>query len=138
MFEPRFIAALLNAPPLSFAARILLTCGFWWSGVSKMFDHPSALAEAAHFGLRPAWLFVIVIIVVQLGGSAAVIFSRWTWLGAGALGVFTVAATLVGHAFWTIDDPLARFHDMNAFLGNVGLLGGLMVSAILADHEGRG
>ena len=131
----RPIAALLDAPGMALTGRVLLTSPFWISGLLKLFDFRSAIDEAAHFGLEPAVLVAGMVIFLQIGGSLAVILGRWTWLGAGALGVFTALANFVGHAFWIIPDPMARFHDMNAFIANLGLIGGLVLAAILA--EGR-
>lgn len=134
---PRPVAAVLDTPGVALIARVLLTAPFWISGLTKVLDLPSAIGEAAHFGLHPAALIAVVVIVLQVGGSLAVITSRWTWLGAGALGVFTLAANVVGHAFWTVPDPMARFHDMNAFLANLGLIGGLALASILAHQAQR-
>jgi uncharacterized membrane protein YphA (DoxX/SURF4 family) len=55
----------------------------------------------ATLGMVPAWLFNVLAILVQLGGSLLVILNLRTWLGAGALGVFTVLATVLAHQFWT-------------------------------------
>jgi uncharacterized membrane protein YphA (DoxX/SURF4 family) len=135
MTTPRPIAALLKAPALSRLARVLLTLPYWWSGLSKIADLHGAQAEAAHFGLKPAWLVVAATILVQLGGSAAVILGRAGWLGAGALGVFTAFATLIAHPFWTVADPMERFHALNTFLEHIGLIGGFMLAAILIERD---
>ncbi|MBJ7415489.1 MAG: DoxX family protein [Niveispirillum sp.] len=134
---PAPIAALLESPKLNIAGRILLTLPFWSSGVAKLLDIDGALVEAAHFGLEPAWVTVIATLIVQLGGSAALITGRFAWLGAGALGVFTALATLIAHPFWTVADPMARFHERNTFLEHVGLVGGLILAAILTHRKGR-
>lgn len=134
---PAPIAALLESPTLNIAGRILLTLPFWSSGVAKLLDIDGALVEAAHFGLEPAWVTVIATLIVQLGGSAALITGRFAWLGAGALGVFTALATLIAHPFWTVADPMARFHERNTFLEHVGLVGGLVLAAILTHRKGR-
>ncbi len=134
---PRPIALLLDAPGVALIARLLLTAPFWISGLLKILDFSAALAEAAHFGLQPALPVAVIVILVQIGGSVSVVMLRWAWLGAGALGVFTAAANGVGHAFWTLTDPMARFHDMNAFLANLGLIGGLFLAAALAEAERR-
>jgi len=132
---PRPIAPILDAPGVAVIGRVLLTSPFWVSGALKLFDFPSAVGEATHFGLQPAVLVAVLVILLQIGGSLAVILGRWTWLGAGALGVFTAVANVVGHAFWNIPDPMARFHDLNAFTANVGLLGGLVLAAVLAERR---
>ena len=132
---PGPIAATLEAPGVAVIARVLLTSPFWITGLLKMADFNTAVGEAAHFDLRPAPLVAVAVIVLQFGGSLAVILGRWTWLGAGALGVFTGLASLVAHAFWMVDDPAARFHETNAFIANVGLIGGLLLAAVLSERR---
>lgn len=131
--SPRLIATVLRAPGVALTGRVLLTSPFWISGLLKLVDFPSAIAEASHFGLQPAVPVAVAVILLQVGGALAVILSRWTWLGAGALGGFTALANVVGHAFWTLPDPMARFHDMNAFIANLGLIGGLVLASVLAE-----
>lgn len=130
---PPVVASLLQASWFGIAARALLTLPYWWSGLAKLADIPGAMAEAQHFGLEPAAAVVAATILVQLGGSALLITGRWAWLAAGALAVFTAAATLIAHRFWTLDDPVARFHDMNRFLEHVGLIGGLALAAVTVE-----
>jgi uncharacterized membrane protein YphA (DoxX/SURF4 family) len=135
MNTPAPIAALLKAPALSILARVLLTSPYWWSGLSKIANLSDALGEAEHFGLKPAWLIVAVTVLVQLGGSILLIVGRAGWLAAGALGVFTALATLIAHPFWTVADPMERFHALNTFLEHVGLIGGFMLAAILIERD---
>lgn len=135
--SPAPIAAILDAPGVAWIARLLLTSPFWVSGLLKLFDPQSAIAEVARFGLHPVVPVAAAVIALQIGGSLAVVLGRWAWLGAGGLGVFTALASLLGHAFWALPDPTARFHDMNAFLANLGLIGGLVLAAVLAEGRRR-
>ncbi|WP_165187118.1 DoxX family protein [Caulobacter soli] len=135
MSTPTPIAALLKAPAVSILARVLLTLPYWWSGLSKLANLSGALGEAAHFGLKPAWLVVAATVLVQLGGSILLIVGRVGWLAAGALGVFTALATLIAHPFWTVADPMERFHALNTFLEHIGLIGGFMLAAILVERD---
>ena len=135
--SPRPVAAVLDAPGIALIARILLTSPFWISGVLKLIDFPSAVSETTQFGLHPPALVAAVVILIQIGGSLCVVLGLWTWLGAGALVVFTALANLIGHAFWTVNDPISRFDDLNAFTANLGLIGGLVLAAILADSRRR-
>jgi uncharacterized membrane protein YphA (DoxX/SURF4 family) len=132
---PAFIGALLRAPAFQVLARVALTAAYWWGGIAKLLDYPGAIAEAEHFGLQPAPLVVIATIVVELGASLLLIAGRLAWLAAGALGVFTAVATLIAHAFWTVDDPVERFHALNTFLEHIGLIGGLALAAALAETQ---
>lgn len=128
---PTLIATLLDARWLVRVGAILLTAPFWMSGIAKLFDLQGALEEARHFGLQPAWLVVAATLLVQIGGSLLVITGSMAWLGAGALGVFTTVATLVAHPYWRLAEAAARLPERNIFMTHVGLIGGLIVIAIL-------
>ena len=142
---PSPIAYLLAQRWFAVLARIVLTFAFWGSGLSKLIDFESGVAEMASFGLEPAVAFNIAVIIVQLGGSLMVIVNRWTWLGAGALAVFTALTIPLVHHFWTMEGPEAMVHFF--FVAeHVSLIGGLMLVAILsrqaanagvADDRGR-
>lgn len=135
MTTPAPIAALLRAPAFAVLARAVLTLPYWWSGIAKLTNLKGARAEASDLGLKPAALVVTATIGVQLGGSLALILGRVGWFAAGALGVFTALATLIAHPYWTIADPIERFHAQNTFLEHIGLIGGLMLAATVVDKE---
>lgn len=135
---PAPFATLLDQRWFAVAATTLLTLPWWASGIAKLLDLNGALAEARHFGLEPAWLVVLATIVIQIAGSVLLILGRWAWLGAGALGVFTAIATVIAHPFWTVTDTVARFHERNTFLEHAGLIGGLMLAAIVAGKRESG
>jgi uncharacterized membrane protein YphA (DoxX/SURF4 family) len=131
---PRWIAAILSWPWLLPISRAALVSAFLIGGIQKLVDFPAAVAEQAHFGLKPAWLWAAAAIVVELGGSALVIFGRWVWLGAGGLGVLTAVAMLTANDFWakTGDD---RFMAINAFFEHLGLIAGLVLISLLSLRE---
>ena len=135
MSAPAPIARLLGDSRFAILAAMTLTLPYWTSGIAKLLDLSGALGEARHFGLEPAMLTVAATILVQIGGSLLIILGRQAWLGAGALGVFTAIATLIAHPFWQVADPMTRFHERNTFLEHIGLIGGLMLAAILRDRK---
>lgn len=114
-------------------ARLGLCLAYLYSGIAKLLDFPAAMAEQAHFGLQPAALFAAATILVQLGGSLLVLFGRGRFAAAGALqlAAFTLAATIIGHAFWTLGG-VERFHNLNSFLEHAGLIGGFVLVALQA------
>lgn len=67
-------------------------------GLTKLFNFSAAIAEQEHFGLRPGWLWTILI---ELGGSVLVLSGYAVWLGAGALGCLTAVAMFKADNFWT-------------------------------------
>lgn len=130
------INSFLRAPAVAVTARILLTLPFWGSGLAKLIDFQGGVSEMAHFGLEPATAFNVATIIVQLGGSLLIILNRQTWLGAGALGVFTGLTILLVHDFWTMtEEPFATiaFHTATE---HIGMIGGLIVVSILAAQTG--
>ena len=133
---PAPIERLLASPSLALLARAGLTCAFWWGGLAKLLDFAGARAEAAHFfGDGLALPIAVATIAVELGASALLIAGRVQWLAAGALAVFTAAATLVAHDFWNVLDARAHFREFNTFLEHIGLIGGLTLAAIFARRD---
>jgi uncharacterized membrane protein YphA (DoxX/SURF4 family) len=130
---PRAIALILAGPWLLPLARIALVSAFLIGGIQKLIDFPGAIAEQAHFGLQPAWLWAAAAVVVELGGSALIIFERWVWLSAGALGVLTAIAMFVANDFWARTGG-DRFIAMNAFFEHLGLIAGLVLVSVMSLH----
>jgi transmembrane protein len=132
---PGWIAAILDSRSTWLLARIALTLPYWWSGIDKALHPQAALAEVGGLlGTSTPLPFYVALLVVQLGGSLLVIFNRWAWLGAGALGVFTLIVTLIAHAFWKLDGP-ARFAEMNTFMEHMALIAGFLLAAMIAQRS---
>ena len=127
---------VLRAPAVAFVARVLLTFPVWGSGLSKLIDFPGGVAEMAQFGLEPAVVFNIATIIVQLGGSLLVIVTRATWLGAGALVVFTALTIPLVHHFWSMTEEPFRTIAFHTATEHVGMIGALIVVSILAAWTG--
>lgn len=134
---PAFVATILEAPPTLFLAKLALISAYLLGGVVKAQDFPGAVAESARFDVQPAALFAALTIVVELVGSALVMTRLWVWLGAGMLGVFTALAAIIADAFWTMPDGHDRFMATNAFFEHLGLIGGFVLVALLAQREPR-
>jgi uncharacterized membrane protein YphA (DoxX/SURF4 family) len=128
---PWWIAAILSWPWLLLISRVGLVSAFLIGGIQELVEFPEAVAELAHLGLQPDWLWAAVTIVVKIGGSALVIFGRWVWLGAGALGVLTAVAMLTANDFWAKTGH-DRFVAVNAFFEHLGLIFGLVLISILS------
>jgi uncharacterized membrane protein YphA (DoxX/SURF4 family) len=132
--NPRWVRAILSWPSLLPISRIALVSAFLIGGIQKLIDFNGAVAEQAHFGLQPAWLWAAAAIVVELGGSVLVIFGRWVWLGAGGLGVLTAIAMLTANDFWAKIGH-DRFIAVNDFFEHLGLIAGLVLVSVLSLHE---
>ncbi|MGK9171085.1 DoxX family protein [Inquilinus limosus] len=127
-------AILLRTAWVGLAARIAVATPFLVSGVLKLLDFGGAVGEVRSLtGLEPAVLPAVLVIFTQLAGSVALIAGgRWSWIGAGALGGFTVAATLLAHAFW-MKSGADRMRDLNTFFEHVSIVGGLVLVAVLTS-----
>jgi uncharacterized membrane protein YphA (DoxX/SURF4 family) len=128
---PRWIGALLSWPGLLPVARVALTSAYLIGGVQKLLDFPGAVAEQAHFGLEPAWLWATAAITVELAGSLLLVVGRWVWLGAGGLGVLTAVAMLTANNFWAMTGH-DRFMALNAFFEHLGLIAGFVLVAVMS------
>ena len=122
------IGTLTSSRPFGFAARTVLTSMFWLSAIAKTVDFQAATAEMAHFGLQPAAPIAIAVIITQFLGSALIIANRWTWLGAGALAVFTALTIPIAHAFWSMEEPF-RTIEFHVTMEHITVIGALMVVA---------
>ncbi|KAA1016206.1 DoxX family protein [Paraburkholderia panacisoli] len=129
--NPPWIAALLAPRWLPLVARVALVSAYLIGGVAKLANFHAAVHEQAHFGLHPGWLWAALAIVVELGGSACVTFSRFVWLGAGALGALTAVAMFVANDFWNLTGD-AHFFALNAFFEHLGLIAALVMATRLA------
>lgn len=128
-----FITSITATTWFGFLARIVLTSMFWGSGIGKLVDFPAALGEMTHFGLNPPAVFAVATIIVQLVGSLLVILNRWTWLGAGALAVFTLLTIPIAHNFWVMEEPFKTI-EFYVVTEHISIIGALMVVAWKAEN----
>ncbi|MXN47079.1 DoxX family membrane protein [Shinella kummerowiae] len=125
---PALIDSITGSRVFGFVARTVLTSMFWLSGIAKIADFNTGVAEMAHFGLEPAMLFNIATAATQLVGSALIIANRWTWLGAGMLAVFTALTIPIAHNFWAMQEPI-RTIEFYVVMEHITVIGALMVVA---------
>lgn len=135
--DPRFVDAVLDWPPTWFLARLLLVGAYLLGGIVKLTDWPGAVAEQAHFGMHPPVFWAALTIAIELIGSILILSGRLVWLGAGMLGVFTLLAAFTANAFWAMPAGPARFAATNAFFEHIGLIGGFVLVALVAEEAKR-
>jgi uncharacterized membrane protein YphA (DoxX/SURF4 family) len=63
-----------------------------------------------------------------------ILSGRLVWLGAGMLGVFTLLAAVTANAFWAMPVGQERFMATNAFFEHLGLIGGFVLAAMVAEN----
>ena len=109
--------------------RILLAAVYLFSGLEKSTHFQRTLEEfnRENIPLRPA--SAVLTSVLHLVAPVCLILGWFVTEMAITLAVFTLAATVMVHHFWTMqgDERLAR---TRVALANLGLIGGLLLLAI--------
>ena len=119
----------MREPILAFAGKWLIVAFFILTGVAnltkaRIADH---IERMAGFGVPfPGTAFWIGI-AMQFGGCVLIIAEWHAGVGAVLLMIFTIAATAIFHRFWQKPDPLQRNVSRITLLGNMAILGGLML-----------
>jgi transmembrane protein len=118
------------------AGRVVITFMYWFAALGFVLDFPGAVTMVRGYGLEPAGLMAGLTIVVLLAGSALVIDGRLAWLGAGMLGLFTVATIPLIHHFWTMTGAAATQARLESE-EHVTVIGGLILTSILCYRRTR-
>ncbi len=132
--EPLPILHLMPRPGTALVGRLLLASIFLVSGIAKVTDSSGTIAHMTKAGIPAAEALVWFAAFAELAGAVSLITGFLTRLGAIALMVFLVAATLLFHDFWNYSGA-ERLPQMVNFLKNVGLGGGLAL--VVAYGPGR-
>lgn len=106
-------------------------------GLVKLTDFPGAIDEMKHFGMSPAPLFAVLVILLELGASAMILSGRLRWLGALGLAGFTLLATAIALRFWELPAGQVRFMAANSFFEHLGLVGAFLLVVVFDLREKR-
>lgn len=114
--------------PLNLVGRLLLALLFLPAGISKIAGFAGTVGYIGSKGLPLPELGAVIAIVMEVGGSLALIAGFKTRLVALAMAIFTLAATLVFHNFWAVDAAHAMAQQTN-FFKNLAIIGGFLILA---------
>lgn len=114
--------------------RLCLAAIFLWSGVGKLGGFSDFAGNLASQGLPVPMLAALIGVVLEAGGAALVILGLFTRLAAAGLILFTIAATLIAHDFWTLEGPERSMQQIQ-FMKNLGLIGGFLL--LIGSGPGR-
>lgn len=120
---------------MRFVAYLGLCAAYLQGGLVKLTDFQGAIGEMAHFGLSPAALFAVLVILLELGASVMILTGWLRWLGAVGLAGFTLLATGIALRFWEMAAGHERFMAANSFFEHLGLVGGFLLVAWLDLRE---
>ena len=110
-------------------ARILLSNVFLFSGVKKIFAFSATQAYMTKYGMKMAGLFLLLAILFEIGGGLMLLLGYLPRLGAFALLLFLLPATVVFHRDFADPAQIVQFSK------NAAIMGGLW--AILAAGGGE-
>jgi uncharacterized membrane protein YphA (DoxX/SURF4 family) len=139
-FDHKLAAAarpVFGSSAVRFIACLGLCAAYLQGGLVKLTDFPGAIGEMAHFGLSPAPLFAVLVILLELGASGMILAGWQRWLGALGLAGFTPLATVIALRFWEMPTGHERFMAANSFFEHLGLVGGFLLVAWLDLREER-
>lgn len=107
-------------------ARVLLALLFLVAGIRKLMAVAATAGYFAKLGFPAPEAMVWLSIVVEIGGAALLIAGWQTRRAAWLLIAFTAIATAMGHRFWEFSDAAQYTAQLNNFLKNVAVIGGLL------------
>jgi len=116
-------------PILPLAGRILIGLIFLVAGVRKVMGFAGTVAYLSKLGFPAPEVMAVIALIIEIGGSLLLIVGWRTRWAAWLLVLFVVVAAFAAHRFWEITDAGQYFNQMNHFLKNVAIVGGLLYVA---------
>ena len=114
--------------PLALVGRILLALMFVLAGFSKIAGFDGTVGYIASKGLPAASLLAVLTIIAEVGGGLAIVFGYYTRWAALALAGFTLLASFIFHAFWSLPADQQMVQQL-LFMKNISVAGGMLVLA---------
>lgn len=106
---------------IALAARICLCLIFFKAGISHITAFSGLVETISSQGLPLASLLAVGTVFFQLLGSVSLLLGYQTKIGSILLIIFLIPASVLFH------NPLADPSQINDFLKNIGLIGGLLM-----------
>lgn len=115
---------------VSLVGRILLALMFIPAGFGKLANIAGTATGFASKGLPFPLVVAVLVGVLELFGALALVIGyqvRWVGL---ALGLFTLGASVIGHAFWAVPEAQQMMHQ-SMFMKNISVMGGMLLISAL-------
>ena len=120
-WRPELLTTIAAPVIWAYLFRIVICIGFVGAAIGKMMQFNASVAEfSGQYKLKHPRTLLVVYIAVALLGSILFISGWMLWLGAGALGLFTLVATIIAFPFWKQRGP-AKKAQLFAFLPHLSL-----------------
>jgi len=124
--------------------RFLLAFIFLFSGARKIMGYQATLGYMQSKGVFPAMdiagyplveVLLMATIAVEILGGLMLITGIGSRFAALALAAFTIVAGVLFHDFWTIADATRYVSELNHFLKNLAIAGGLLIVATQPSRD---
>ena len=117
-----------------FVGRLLIAALFVVSGIWKITHFAITTAYFTRVGLPAAEATSVIAIIIELGGGIMLAVGWRARTVAWVLALFVLVATGIGHRFWEVD-PAQFFNQLNHFLKNLAIVGGLLIIGSLGKSR---
>ena len=111
-------------------AHVMIASLFLYRGISAIGRFAHHRARLASRSVPVPGLVLAAGLGMMLAGGGLVALGLFSSLGALVLILFTVAASVLYHDFWAIQDPEQRRRQATSFSYNVAVMGGLVLVAV--------
>lgn len=118
----------LSQSTLNLIGRVLLVALFLPAGIDKLTGFSGTVGYFSSLGMPAPSLGVVVAIIVEIIGGLTLLVGYRTRIAAVVLAVFTLAASVAGHAYWAAPADQA-FMQQLLFFKNIAVVGGLLILA---------
>ncbi len=117
-------------------AKALIGLIFLVAGIRKIMYFAATAGYFAKLGMPMPEIVLSLTIALEIGGAILLVIGWQTRLVAMVLGVFTLAAAVLGHPFWAADAANYQ-NQLNHFLKNIAMVGGFLLLAIESGSQSR-
>jgi putative oxidoreductase len=116
------------------AGRALISSVFLVAGVRKIMIWGPQVAYFTKLGFPAPELFSGLAVVIEIGAGLALLVGWRTKWAAWLLALFVLVAAFMAHRFWEFD-PSQAANQMNHFLKNLAIIGGLLFVAAFGPGQ---
>ncbi len=112
---------------LGTTGRCLLGLYFLIPGISKVTGFKANAAYMELHGMAFVPFFLVVTLVLQIGGGLFLIIGYRVRLTALMFAAMTLVINIVMHDFWNVYEGLSQAHETQNFVKNLAIMAGLLL-----------
>lgn len=124
----------MTSKNLQLIARALIALIFFVAGVRKLLTFAATATYFSRLGLPASEAVTALVILIEIGGSIALVLGWKLRDVAVGMAVYTLATAFIGHPFWSVE-PEQFTGQLNNFLKNVAITGGFLLLALQQEKK---